>query len=176
MRRKANSGTRGFAALLVLMLSSAGAGARTGPEEAVAAAGMGIYRGTVTERKSGNAVAGAVLVFINEKTNDTFEAVTDAKGVYEARLPAGEYVVDIRVGKKTYRSTGTFREEDPGKRWVMDFTVGTKIAEKDFKIVTNPKDIRVLPAEPRPPLDPSRKKMELFIFLGGVLGVAALSE
>jgi len=136
----------------------------------------GIYRGTVTNRRSGKPVSGAVLLFQNEETGDVFEVTTGEDGAYEARLPAGEYIVDIRVGRKMYRSTGTFREEAKGKRWEMDFTVGSKLTDKDLKIATTPRDIRVIQTEPRPPLEPSRKLTEFLIFIGGLLGVAALSE
>jgi hypothetical protein len=144
--------------------------------EEVPAEQTGLYRGVVTNRKSGKPVKDAVVIFMNEETGDIFEITTDSKGAYEARLPAGEYLVDIRVGRKTYRSTGTFREEAVGKRWVMDFTVGSKLTEKDVKISTTPSNIRIIPTEPRPPLEPSRKMTELWIFIGGLLSVAALSD
>lgn len=204
MRRTVLCGTRAVPALLVVLVALGGIQPRaaqgeglqaTRPVDGVliaralapalaadddqegdAAAPMGLYRGTVTDRRSGKPVAGAVVVFINEESGDTYESTSDANGVYEARLPAGEYVVDIRVGKKTYRSSGSFREEASGKRWVMDFTVGTKLTEKDVKIETTPRDVRIMQTEPRAPLEASKKKMEFWIFIGTVLGVAALSE
>jgi len=141
-----------------------------------ASSGMGVYKGTVIDRRSGKPVEGATVVFINEETSETRDAVTEADGSYQVELPAGEYVVDIKVGRKTYRSTGTFREEASGKRWVMDFTIGTKLTERDLKIETTPRDIRVLPAEPRPPLQASKKLMEFFIFIGGLAVVGALAN
>jgi len=188
---------RAPAALLVCLLASAGSGpilmaddeappspppaamAAPAPTDAAAedpGAETGVYRGVVTNRKAGKPVEGAVLVFLNENTGDVFEVTTDEKGEYEAYLPAGEYVVDIRVGRKTYRSTGTFREEASGKRWVMDFTIGSKLTDKDLKIETTPSNIRVIQTEPRPPLEPSRKLTEFLIFIGGLIGVAALSN
>ena len=140
------------------------------------AGGTGIYRGVVTDRRSGKPVSGASVVFTNEETGETFESSTGESGQYEVRLPAGEYVVDIKVGRKTYRSTGTFREEATGKRWAMDFTIGTKLTEKDLKITTTPKDIRVIQAEPRPPLEGSKKWLEFFIFIGGLAAVGALAN
>lgn len=145
-------------------------------ESGAGAPGMGTYRGTVIDRRSTKPVENATIVFINEETSDSFEAVTDAQGAYEIHLPTGQYVVDIKVKKKIYRSTGTFREEASGKRWVMDFTVGTKLTEKDFKIETTPRDIRLMPTEPRPPLEASKKLMEFFIFIGGLAVVGALAN
>jgi hypothetical protein len=137
---------------------------------------MGVYRGKVTDRKGGKPVDDATVVFTNEGSNETYEARTDKGGLYEVQLPAGEYVVDIKVGRKIYRSTGTFKEEATGKRWTMDFTIGTKLTEKDFKIETSPKNIRVIQAEPRPPLEASKKWMEFFIFVGGLAAIGALAN
>ncbi|MBI3448563.1 MAG: carboxypeptidase regulatory-like domain-containing protein [Acidobacteria bacterium] len=145
-------------------------------ESGGSAAGTGVYRGVVTDRRSGKAVSGASVVFTNEETGEAYQAATGDAGQYEVRLPAGEYVVDIKVGRKTYRSTGTFREEAAGKRWTMDFTIGTKLTEKDLKITTTPRDIRVIQAEPRPPLEGSKKWLEFFIFIGGLAAVGALAN
>lgn len=195
MSRRSNPLPRALAALVILLIGVPGtlafadsaatpssaaepspAAAETASAgESVSAQATGAYRGKVTDRRGGDPVPGAVLVFTNEETGETFEATTDANGVYETRLPAGEYVVDIRVGKKTYRSSGTFKQEAEGK-WVMDFTVGTKLTEKDLRIETTPSDVRVVPTEARPPLEGSKKRMELLIFLGGVLGIAAVAN
>ena len=145
-------------------------------QEAGTNAGMGLYKGKVSDRKGGKPVSDAVVVFTNEESNETYEARTDDNGLYEVQLPAGEYVVDIKVGRKTYRSTGTFKEEAAGKRWSMDFTIGTKLTEKDFKIETTPRNIRVIQAEPRPPLEASKKWMEFFIFVGGLAVIGALAN
>jgi hypothetical protein len=137
---------------------------------------LGVYRGTVSDRRSGKPVAEAVVIFINEETGESFQTTTGEDGRYQIELPEGEYIVDIQVGRKIYRSSGSFREEASGKSWVMDFTVGSKLTEKDLKIRTTPEDVRLIPTEPRPPLEPSRKMAEFFIFLGGILGVAALAN
>jgi len=186
MHRTADHVARAVVALLVLLVLPAGAWAQSGGAAAMApaaegesganAAGTGLYRGTVTDRRSEKPVEGATIVFLNERTNDSFEAKTDDKGLYEIRLPAGEYVVDIKVGRKIYRSTGTFKEEAAGRRWVMDFTIGTKLTEKDLKIETTPRDIRIVQAEPRPPLAASKKWREFFIFIGGLAVVGALAN
>lgn len=204
MQRRAIHGSRALSALLVLLMAPAGAGARSGgsappstqdaessgapgaalpllapapqPEASAGVTGTGVYRGTVTDRRSGKPVNGGTIIFLNEETNQSFEAKTDEKGYYEVHLPAGEYVVDIKVGRKAYRSTGTFKEEAKGQKWVMDFTIGTKLTEKDLKITTTPRDIRVIQAEPRPPLEASKKWMEFFIFVGGLAVVGALAN
>lgn len=205
MQRFGQTATRVLAALLISLVAFAGSGRLLGAAEAAPAgaptapppppepaqagqetvvesgdaidtARTGLYRGVVSNRRSGKPVEGAVLVFMNEETGDTFEVTTDENGTYQVRLPAGEYIVDIRVGRKVYRSTGTFREEASGKRWVMDFTIGSKLTDRDLKIQTSARDIRVIPTEPRPPLEPSRKLTEFLIFLGGVIGVAALAD
>ncbi len=205
MQRLGQTATRALAVLLISLVAFAGSGRLLGaavaapaaaptpaappPEpapagqetevesgETVDTARTGLYRGVVSNRRSGKPVEGAILVFMNEETGDAFQVSTDENGAYEVRLPAGEYIVDIRVGRKVYRSTGTFREEASGKRWIMDFTVGSKLTERDLKIQTTPSDIRVIPTEPRPPLEPSRKLTEFLIFLGGLIGVAALAD
>jgi hypothetical protein len=189
MMRLSRSPIRVQTALLILSLASGGfaapALASAGPpavapapegEQGESALRTGLYRGTVTNRKSGKPVVGAVVIFLDEETGEAFQIATNDKGEYEINLPAGEYIVDIQVGRKTYRSSGTFREEADGKRWVMDFTVGSKLTEKDLKIQTTPKDVRLVATEPRPPLEPSRKLAEFLIFIGGVIGVAALSD
>lgn len=137
---------------------------------------VGIYRGTVLDRKKKRPVPGALVIFLNEESGESIQTTTDEKGNYEVELPEGEYIVDIQVGKKVYRSTGSFREEADGRRWVMDFTVGSKLTEKDLKIATTPRDVRLIPTEPRPPLEPSRKMTEFWIFLGGVIVVGALAN
>ncbi len=155
--------------------ASGGAGA-----EKAAAGGeevrLGIYRGTVTDRRSGKPVPEALVIFINEASGESFQTSTGKDGKYEIDLPEGEYIVDIQVGRKVYRSSGSFREEATGRRWVMDFTVGSKLTEKDLKIRTTSEDVKLIPTEPRPPLEPSRKRAEFLIFLGGLLGVAALAN
>jgi hypothetical protein len=153
------------------------AGIQSGAGEAgVDGPRVGVYRGTVTNRKNGKAVAGAVVIFLNEASGESYQRTTGDDGGYEIQLPEGDYIVDIQVGRKVYRSSGTFREEADGRRWVMDFTIGSRLTEQDLKIATTATDVRLIPTEPRPPLEPSRKLKEFLIFLGGVLGVAALSN
>ena len=202
MQLRARAESRALSTLLVLLLGVGGSGVGFAGEAAAPAAASpggdpavepaveaavpaegggtevptGTYRGVVSDRRSGKPVPGAVVVFMNEESGETFETTTDATGGYEVHLPPGDYVVDIRVGKTVYRSNGTFREEAGGKRWTMDFTVGSKLTEKDLKIETTPRDIRVVATEPRPPIEGSKKMMEFLLFLGGLIAVGALAE
>jgi outer membrane receptor protein involved in Fe transport len=67
----------------------------------------GRIRGTVTDT-SGGAVAGATVTLINEGTNSTREAKTDAGGEYLfLEVPVGTYEVDVnQQGFKKYASKG----------------------------------------------------------------------
>src|SRR5271163_1011526 len=67
----------------------------------------GRFRGTVTDN-SGAAVAGAKVTLINEATNKSREAETDASGEYLfLEIPVGSYEIDVTVaGFKKYVRKG----------------------------------------------------------------------
>lgn len=171
--------------------STGGPAPAAGPEGAAPSAdARGYYRGRVTNARSGKPVPGAALFFMPRAAGEErllscrsgdyagvelYQASTDPNGEYEIRMPTGAYRAAIRVGKKCYKGSGSFREVEPGKSWILDFVIEGRFTESDFEIVTDPLATGIKLVEPPPP-PPVRWWKEFLGFLGGLAAVAALSE
>lgn len=139
------------------------------------ATGYGLYSGTLTSRRSGKPIPQAHLTFRQVEGEKEFRVDTDDEGRYEIRMPTGRYLVEIRIGKKTYGGSGTFREEVPGKRWALDFVISRKLTDQNFELEALPGQTEVHPVYvPPPPYDPHW--WEFLVFIGTVAGIAALAE
>jgi hypothetical protein len=74
---------------------------------APAHAGGGAIQGVVTDKRSGEALAGVTVVAISKQSSQSQTAITDDRGYYKiADLPPGEYLVSFYYADLTVQASG----------------------------------------------------------------------